>query len=147
MNNLVFHDNRHLKRIKGGNEYFAVHIKEYEQNNPLTVALTRYCVPGRLNTYRFEWVPKEEFSGDRVRYCSESHTTLPKALELVTKDLDRIRVVELLKIAAQEEHPGKDLFHLLSTIAPKSKSTGAVKRLRVKLTKSLSQKALAKIAL
>ncbi len=137
MSDVTHSDNTCVKRGKDGCDYFAVSFHPTEEPyRPYEVAIFRYCVPGRVDTYHFDWM---RGYGGKLRYGTEIRTAfngppipLPKALAMLAKDLDKPDVVELLVEAVTPEermHYSRQLIDfLLLRLAPKSKAYRACKK-------------------
>lgn len=123
-----FHDNTQVGRLKYGYSYFAITLQEpKDEYSPYTAAVYRYCVPGRIDSYRFDWViSKSAGLISRMRFCSEGGLSLPAALKMLHADLEKPRVVEMVKRAASDLRlvcESKVLLEfLLDAIAPRSKA-------------------------
>lgn len=130
------------KRYKEGkdawysNDFFRVVFREFDPSWPeddRSVALGRYTVPGRIDSYDFAL----SSNGRRIVFSSETDTKMVKGLSMVQADLDRLKVIKML--VAFCEKPGhlkytRELVnHLLPSIAPKSKAYRTLKRLLPKL--------------
>lgn len=114
-----------------GNDFFRVVFKEFDPNWPeddRAVALGRYTVPGRIDSYDFALS-----HNGRIRFSVEANVPMVKGLAMVQKDLDREQVVKLLLEFC--EKPGHLRYtrilveHLLPDIAPKSKALRVLKKL------------------
>ncbi len=131
-NPILLHDNIRVQRRKWGNEFLAVTFREPEEHLPYTVSLCRYCVPGRIDSYMFDYVPGGCGIGDRIRFFSDTNETLASALKLVQSDLDKEQVVTLLiKTCADgklRRHAITLAEQLISSIAPKSKALQAMRK-------------------
>lgn len=122
-----------LKNAYGGNEYLSLFVKferdEFDHVESYTpICLTRYCVPGRIDTYSFDWWDRPSGYGDAVAYFSERHTPLLQIMKMVQRDLDRPFVVRLMKEAGTKlkYYHLRQLIMFLKQLGPTSKS---VKRL------------------
>lgn len=72
---------------------------------PEFVSLTRYTVPGRYDTYHFDYTPSPSAGiGNRVRFFTDTSITLQEALRLVQRDLNKKGVVEML-VEAYNQQP------------------------------------------
>jgi hypothetical protein len=132
-----YSDNVRVASNSGGSEYLAVSFRERTKDDdiPYEVAIYRYCVPGRCDTYHFDWTdrPGEAW---RLRYFSDGHLELDKAINMAKKDLDKPQVVELFKRALEPEkhmHFSRILQRILQLIAPKSKTLKMAERIQKKL--------------
>jgi hypothetical protein len=133
-----YHDNTQVSRNRYGYEYLAITLQDPEKEySPYCAAISRYCVPGRIDTYMFDWVTGTSGVMERIRFCSEGGVNLPKALQLLQEDLDKPRVIELVKgICANESllrYSRTLIESLLSEIAPKSKAYRAGNRVLKKV--------------
>lgn len=128
-----FSDNILVQRNRWGNEYLAISLRPATKHKDYRVYIYRYCVPGRCDTYSFQWKIGQSLEPANVRYFSDSHLPLSKALSLVESDFNRPRVVEMCVNAFNAErivlHYRHDFLKLLGVIAPKSKAYRAVKKL------------------
>jgi len=121
-----FSDNTTVSRSKWGAEYFAVLFRERDKESltPYEVAIYRYCVPGRCDTYHFDWTDFGSGYGPRVTYYAEDNKSITKALAVLSKDLTKPRVIELLSEAVGKiEHFYYSrilMDRLLSSVAPKN---------------------------
>lgn len=76
-----YHDNTLVQRRRWGNEYLAVTFREVEAGwFPYSCSLTRYCVPGRIDTYAFDYTPGKPGIGPRIRFFTDTHESLPSDL-------------------------------------------------------------------
>lgn len=127
------HDNTMVRRLKWGYEYFSITFQDPEPPTwPNSVSLSCYCVPGRIDSYRFDQIPATPGLIARVRFCSEGHVNLPRALKMLHADLEKPQVVELIKRAVGKENLigySRTFVGLLEEIAPKAKATRAARRL------------------
>lgn len=132
MSEVKHYDNILVKRGKSSTEYFAISMSPIEEPYaPYEVSIRRYSVPGRCDTYYFDW--EHDQSGPcRLRYFSDGQVPLAKTLALLAADLDKPQVVKLLVEAVQPEkhmHYSRQLvYDLLECLAPKSKSYRACKK-------------------
>jgi hypothetical protein len=118
-------------RHKYGNDFFAVRLYTPDDFIKWTVALDRYTVPGRNDVYDFNWTPGRLGVGDRLGYFSDCDMSLPRALTILQRDLDRWQVIVLLVDACKKAPLGlcRDLVeHMLTTVAPSSKVLRACRR-------------------
>lgn len=137
----IYSDNILVRRGRGSAEFLAVSMGPGDEYRPYEVCLHRYCLPGRCDTYWFDWqLSPTQGVSERIRFFTERFGpgALPKALALLTKDLDKPPVVKLLVWAVRTAafHYGRQLVeNLLVPLAPKSKSCRACKKaLAQKLT-------------
>jgi hypothetical protein len=87
----LYSDNTLVARTKWGHQYLSIHITDHG------ASISRYCVPGRIDSYNFSWVPDRRGGiGDRVVFFTDTALSLTKALKLVKKDLKNKYVKELL---------------------------------------------------
>ncbi len=90
---LPYSDNIAVSRTKWGTYFVSIWVTE-------TVAvLTRYGVPGRIDTYSFSWIPRVDGRGDRVSLFTDTGVSVAQAAKLVKRDLNRPQVKALLKAA------------------------------------------------
>lgn len=88
----LYSDNTFVGRTQWGNYYFSIYITENG------ASICRYCVPGRIDTYNFDWIPSRSSGvGDRLAYFTDTSASLNKALTLVKRDLKKKQVKQLLK--------------------------------------------------
>ncbi len=121
-----FYNNTCVRRGRDSYEYLAIGFGPPEECLPHTVEIKRYCVPGRVWTYAFQYVPAPCAGvGGRISYGSEGTTPMGKALALVVHDLDRPQVVELFLNAFRARGIlsvyGRNAETLLHAIAPRSR--------------------------
>lgn len=139
---VLYHDNTRISRLKWGSEYLAITFQTPDTKwSPQSVTLYRYCVPGRCDTYWFDWVAPETGIGNRLRYFSEANTAITRSLAMVAKDLDQPQVVELVKRACNagfQQHARQFTEHLLASVAPRSKSLRMARR---EIAKAIARKA------
>lgn len=127
MSTLIKHsDNVCVKGGRDSREYLSVVFRETDLPYvPYRVSLTRYCVPGRCDTYRFDFAHQES-GPPNVRYFSDGWTPLPKAIKLLHEDLDKPQVVDLLVLACGKRDFRAEsrvlIEDLLAVLAPKSKA-------------------------
>lgn len=116
------------------NDYFLLYFQEPSERRPEVVSVSRYSVPGRCEVYDFDYAPSSQSGiGDRIRFFSDTGTTMPEALKMLNRDLNKKQVVEMvLDLCRQQAHRGfaRNLSkNLLARIAPKSKTQIAVQEL------------------
>lgn len=127
-----FDDNIRVKDTKESSEYFSIHFREPDEVLPCPVALTRYCLPGRLDIYCFDLLRGGFGDGERIRYFTDVKTTMPEALKLLTRDLNKPKVVTLIMDACKAKghhltyarHLSKGLLQIL---APQSEAARVLK--------------------
>lgn len=107
-------DNIMVARRKWGAEFLSIYLcysknyteaQEHRRNLKPVVSITRYCVPGRIATYDFEYVEGGSGHGDRVQYFSESMggpMTMARALLLLRQDLQKPQVLRLFQEFVKE---------------------------------------------
>lgn len=131
MNQAKFHDNTHVARNRFGHEYFSLTLQEQQDAySPYTVALYRYCVPGRIDSYCFtHTISKIGGMPSTTNFSSEGGLSLPAAIKMLHRDLEKPQVVELIKEACRKERLWCEtkvlLEFLLVAIAPRSKALRA----------------------
>lgn len=134
-----FSDNTLVQRHRWGNEYLAISLRLTTEHKDYRVYIYRYCVPGRCDTYSFQWKIGQSLEPANLRYFSDEWLPLSKALLLVEADFNRSRVVEMCVNAFSAErivcHYRHDFLKLFGVIAPKSKTYRAVKKLCEKTMK------------
>lgn len=106
----LFSDNRQVGRSRDGSWFFlSIHVSDRD------ATITRYCVPGRLDTYSFTFIPCQIGIGDRVTFFSDINCSLARAAKQVKCDLKKKQIVELLK-AAKLKCPRSYLDRLLEVL-------------------------------
>ena len=106
MHDETYSDNIRVGNRRGGVDFFSIHLRVPDDIAIYSVSLTRYTVPGRNDLYMFDWVSGRGAGvGDRLRYFSDFHLPLARALAMVAKDLDKPQVVKLL-VEACNAQPG-----------------------------------------
>jgi len=90
---VLYSDNTLVGRTKWGNYFLSIFISEGG------ASINRYCVPGRIDTYTFDWIPGSTGIGSRVALFTDTHISLNQALRQVKRDLKKKQVKELLKEA------------------------------------------------
>jgi hypothetical protein len=90
---ILYSDNTLVGKTKWGAYFLSIFITERG------ASLTRYVVPGRIDTYCFDWVPGGTGIGNRTTFFTDTGISLESALKFVKKDLKKLRVKELLKEA------------------------------------------------
>lgn len=142
MKEIAFHDNILVQRRRRGNEYLSIAFKEYEDVYlPYEVSITRYCVPGRIDSYCFDYSPSRNSGcGSRVRYFSDAGLSLPEAIKVLHEDLTKRQVIELIVTACSQPklryYSKQFTANLLTALAPKSKAL----KLAIRAIPSLQQK-------
>ncbi len=115
-----FSDNRRVITTEYGGEFLSVRFTEESEFVPGGVSLSRYCVPGRCDTYSFTWRGHE---GGRVEYYSEGWAVaLPDALAMLATDLQQNHVQAMIveAVACPSRYRFDFVRFLLPCIAPKS---------------------------
>lgn len=105
-----FSDNVFVLRNKwNGNEYLSLYIEFNNDWNTMEsnyeyqpISLTRYCVPGRIDTYSFCYWQRRCGYGNRITYFSEGSTPLNRITPMLIRDLNRPRVVGLVREACRK---------------------------------------------
>lgn len=88
---VLFNDNIAVKTTKDQMDFFRVFITDH------SASVGRYCVPGRLDVYSFDYIPGSCGIGERVAYFSDEYDqTLIKGVSLLKRDLKKKRVKELI---------------------------------------------------
>jgi hypothetical protein len=90
---ILFNDNTLVYQTKNQCDYFRILITDRG------ASIGRYCVPGRLDIYEFDWVPEGTGLGSRVCYFTDTHQSLIKAVAQLKRDLKKKRVKELFNQA------------------------------------------------
>ncbi len=145
-----FSDNVNVKKATKRNgymrEFLSLSLAPTDAEwKPYEVSIRRYCLPGRCDTYCFDYTPSIGTGiGARIRYFSDDWMALPRALSLAARDLDRPQVVELFINAFSAESCvlkyRHDTIQLLKVIGPKSKTLREVE----KLTKRIMEECYAR---
>jgi len=132
---LVLHDNRRVKTTKWGDEFLSVSFNEPDDWHIWMVSLTRYCVPGRIASYDFDYTPGKSGFGPRVRYFTDTGDTLVQSLKAVQADLDKPHIIKMLVEACVKTARKDGLRYsrtlaenLIASIAPKSKALRALRK-------------------
>lgn len=137
-NPVFYSDNTSVRMGKESAEYLQIlFINNPDDIFPYEVAITRYCVPGRCDTYHFH--PTRDRAG--LTISCEGIVNISKITKLVQADLDKEQVVTLVEQACNKDrYYAKRLMYLLESIAPKSKSYRKAKAV-VKKNTLLAEKA------
>lgn len=150
MSNIKFHDNMRVKTYKNGAEYFSISFYEIDEYVPYRVSLSRYCVPGRCDTYLFDYCEGGCGQGDRIRYFSEGSVPLPKTLQLLHADLDKPQVQKLIVAAVSEyahyRYAREFVEQLLANLAPKSKALRLARKALAGVSKKVEEVRAARAA-
>ena len=128
MRTTVFSDNRFVRRAKYGGWYFAVYAFDDCEADEAELVISRYCVPGRVDAYRFDFVDHCNNHGASIRYHSEANTPLAEAVKSAQSDLDKPAVAKMLVGLCGKRKARRLLALLISEVAPKSKSAKAMRR-------------------
>ena len=130
MSNLIFKDNIRVKKCQHGGEYLSVTIQRSSDESRFSYALCRYCVPGRVDIYWFDFDEKT----NQIQFHSESDT-IPAALKLLTSDLNKPQVIKMLvNLCGIYEARGL-VEQLIGAVAPANKSIRAMRRQIKKIQK------------
>lgn len=105
----LFSDNTLVGRNEWGNYYLSIRITDKGAH------INRYCIPGRIDTYTFDWVPGGCGIGSRVTFFTDTYISLGTALKQVKRDLKKKYVKEILK-AAKIKCPRSYLDPLLEAL-------------------------------
>jgi hypothetical protein len=128
-----YSDNVFVGLRGGGSDFLGVILKVSEEWGEESVLLYRYVLPGRTDIYSFGWMPSHGAGrGSRVTLFSDYNRTLPQALRLVRRDLDRPQVVKMLMGLAKKVPlcMYRDLVeNLLPSIGTGSKSLRACRKI------------------
>ena len=132
-NGIVFNDNRLVQRRKWGGEFLRVVLREpNNEYHPRICSLTRYCVPGRIDSYSFYYVPGKDGVCAHVQYLTETNSSLPDAIKAAQADIDKPGIVEMLTEMCGRPDcrwlAHKLAENLVAVIAPKSKALRAMRR-------------------
>lgn len=119
-NRYRFSDNRWVANLKGGGgaEFLALAMQDPTDIWPYGASIYRYCVPGRCDSYHFDYT-------DRVRYFSEGDDPMEQSIKQAKRDLNRKAVVEMFREAFQNPKHlryWREVDKLLRIIAPDSKA-------------------------
>src|SRR5579872_4832074 len=91
---ILYFDNILVSRIKRGHIFLSIYVTDKN------ASITRYCVPGRIDTYAFTWISSNHCGiGDRVAFFTDTNTSLNSSVKQVRKDLKNKYVKQLLKEA------------------------------------------------
>lgn len=127
-----FSDNTTVGRYNDHTEYLSVNFKEMEDLFPYEVSLDRYSVPGRYDIYDFNFIPSPRSGiGSRIGFFTDTGLSLPDALKLLHKDLNKKPVIEMLvEACSSHKYWGKQFcYNLLGAIAPDTKTYEAIEKL------------------
>ena len=124
---IKFSDNILVQKHRGWNEYLSIFFSDVDKPwRPYEVSVSRYCVPGRVDSYAFDYALGGEGVGKRVRFFTDTGTSLLQAANMVAEDFDKPQVVEFVKTVCSDRklqyYSIKFAENLLASIAPKSKS-------------------------
>ncbi len=91
---LLFSDNCWVKTVDIFHEYLAIKIEDN------SVYFYRYVVPGRFDIYSF----KMEWEGQacKMKYFTDCNMPLLKAVKQFQRDLEKLKVKELIQSARTE---------------------------------------------
>lgn len=129
-----YSDNVQVCKRKYGADFLAVRFRDLDAESSWSVMLNRYTVPSRTDVYTFDWRPGRSGFGYRVGFFTDHGHSLPEALTLLRRDLDRKQVVEMLVGALVPLCMYRELVeNLLPAVAPGSK---ALRACRAALRKS-----------
>ncbi len=107
---VLFNDNIAVYTTKDRMDFFRVFITDRG------ASIGRYCVPGRLDIYSFDYIHATCGLGARVAYFSDNRgQSLIKAVKQLTRDLKKKQVKELLA-AAKLKCPRSYLDPLLEAL-------------------------------
>src|SRR5690242_5707323 len=91
---VLFSDNIAVKVTKDQIDYFRIYITDRD------ASVGRYCVPGRLDIYDFDFIPGQLGIGDRIGYFSDWRgQSLIKAVAMLKRDLKKKQVKKLFEAA------------------------------------------------
>lgn len=107
---ILYSDNTFVGRTKWGSYYLSIHVTERG------ASIGRYCVPGRIDTYHFDWIPGNVGIGSRVALFTDTGASLENALKLVKKDLKKKEVKLLLTEANTKLGERSHLASLLNAL-------------------------------
>lgn len=93
-------DNVRVASFYDRTDYFAVNFWELSDDCQITVSIRRYSVPGRIDTYNFEFAPQNSGWGSRIRFSSEANESILDATKMARRDLNKKAVVEMIEKAA-----------------------------------------------
>jgi len=82
MSQPTFSDNIWVKRARAPHfvsEWFALSLAPVEDHHPYEVSIRRYCTPGRISTYGFDYQCSPGLGvGPRLRYHAEPWMAIGK---------------------------------------------------------------------
>lgn len=108
---ILYSDNTLVARTKWGAMFLSIFVTDHG------ASITRYCVPGRIDTYAFDCIPtKHSGLGDRIAFFTDTNTSLNSAMKRVRKDLKKKEVRQLLKEAKVKLGPRSYLAFLLEAL-------------------------------
>jgi len=90
---VLFSDNISVGHTKWGLYFLSIYITDKG------TSINRYCVPGRIDSYTFNWVPGSTGLGSRVAFFTDTHISLSTAVRQVKRDLQKKQVKLLVKQA------------------------------------------------
>ena len=136
--NPAFRDNVSVKNGRNSREFFSLSLTPATEDAPYRVSLCRYCVPGRTDTYCFDWIHGRVGHGSRIAYFSDDHLPLAKAAKMVAEDLARPVVVEMITNAFNADRIAlryaDEFYDLVSRLeAPRSRLAAKVRAIRESL--------------
>jgi len=106
---ILFNDNTAVRQTKDSMDFLRIFITDRG------ASIGRYCVPGRIDIYDFDWVRGSTGLGSRVAFFTDTHLSLDKAIKQVKRDLKKKHVKELLA-AAKLKCPRSYLDPLLEAL-------------------------------
>ena len=140
-NEPIFHDNRRIASPKGSRgEFLQVTLADASKDGcwQYEVSLSRYCVPGRIDTYRFHYSPFSD--SPNLAYLSEANTPLAEAVDQVRKDIELPQVRKMLIDMCGIRKTSSLCENVIASLAPKSKTLKAMRR-KIKAVKLANRKA------
>lgn len=87
---VLYSDNTLVGRTAWGAYFLSIHVTDRG------ASITRYCVPGRIDTYAFDYIPGGSGIGDRITFFTDTMASLHRAAKLVQRDLKKKYVKKLL---------------------------------------------------
>lgn len=107
---ILYNDNTAVFTSKDQMDFFRIFITDRG------ASIGRYCVPGRLDIYTFDFIHATCGIGARIAFFSDNHgQTLIKAVAQLKRDLKKKHVKELLA-AAKLKCPRSYLDPLLEAL-------------------------------
>lgn len=141
-------DNVLVYSTKDRQDFFQICLyNDATAEQPQVVSLTRYCVPGRLDLYNFDYAPSRTAGiGSRVRYFTDTGLSMPNALKMLRNDLNKKAVVKLLvdicSAPRRPRHAFRLIEYLLNSVGRGTKAHKAISKLIVDINLKRSENAI-----